>query len=318
MKFVFLFFFSPVILFSKTLIIAHRGASGYLPEHTLESYELGYSQGADFIEPDLVFSKDGVLVARHENNIAETTNAHSVYPQFQKTKIIDGEEVKGIFTEDLTLKQLKKLKATQRLKQRPQDKNDLYEIRSLEEILVWLRAKNKLTKKNVGLCIELKHPSYFKKIGFNSVDAVLKTLKNFPEVKVIFQVFELESLKELKKRTKSELVYLVDQLQLVPGDVQTAGGKETYGSQLSEEKLSHIRKYVDGLGLHKRVFKERADLRALLMKLKLKTYLYTFRVEKEFLEPEFIDSFEKEQKFFFSLKPDAIFTDFPDRSISLR
>ena len=114
----------------EPIIIAHRGASGYLPEHTLESYQLAIDMGADFIEPDLVMTKDGVLIARHENEISATTNVAQLFPRRKTTKLIDGQTVSGWFTEDFTLAELKTLRARERLstrsqKQRPFRRADL-------------------------------------------------------------------------------------------------------------------------------------------------------------------------------------------------
>ncbi|NJN98186.1 MAG: hypothetical protein HC875_30915 [Anaerolineales bacterium] len=125
------------------MIIAHRGASGYLPEHTLAAYQLAIEQGADYIEPDLVMTKDGVLISRHENEISETTDVATVFPERKATKVIDGEPITGWFVEDFTLKEIKRLKARERLSFRNQSHNGLYQIPTLTEIIDLLAQQSK-------------------------------------------------------------------------------------------------------------------------------------------------------------------------------
>ena len=152
------------------LIIAHRGASGERPEHTLASYERAIDQGADYIEPDLVLTRDGVLVARHENEIGGTTDVadHPEFADRKTTKTIDGIAMTGWFTEDFTLAELRTLRARERLPDlRPANVrfNDLYLIPTFEEILKLVRAKEAEQHRRIGLYPETKHPSYFAGIG---------------------------------------------------------------------------------------------------------------------------------------------------------
>ena len=150
------------------LIIAHRGASGDRPEHTLAAYELAIDQGADYIEPDLVPTADGVLVARHENEISGTTDVAD-HPEFagrRTTKLIDGEEVTGWFTEDFTLAELRTLRARERLPEiRPQNTayDGLYQVPTLAEIITLVRAKEAETGRTIGLYPEIKHPDLFRR-----------------------------------------------------------------------------------------------------------------------------------------------------------
>ena len=150
------------------LVIAHRGASGDRPEHTLAAYELAIDQGADYIEMDLVATQDGVLVARHENEISGTTDVDQ-RPEFAArltTRVIDGEEMTGWFTEDFTLAELRTLRARERLPDiRPQNASfdGLYQVPTLAEIIALVRAKEAETGRVIGIYPEIKHPSYFRR-----------------------------------------------------------------------------------------------------------------------------------------------------------
>ena len=154
----------------KPIIIAHRGASGYRPEHTLASYELAIAQNCDFIEPDLVLTKDGHLICRHENNITETTNvsSHPEFASLKTTKIVDGETMNGWFTEDFTLAEIKTLRAKERLPQLRHDNTNYdnqFEIPTFEEVLQLREKKSKELGREIGVYPETKHPSYFAKNG---------------------------------------------------------------------------------------------------------------------------------------------------------
>ncbi|HEY9296024.1 MAG TPA: glycerophosphodiester phosphodiesterase family protein, partial [Phormidium sp.] len=148
---------------SPPIIIAHRGASGFRQEHTLESYELAINLGADYIEPDLVSTKDGILIARHENEISSTTNV-AEYPEFanrKATKLIDGKLITGWFTEDFTLEEIKTLKAKERLPFREQSFNGKFSIPTFQEIIDLVKVKSGEIGRSLGIYPETKHPSYF-------------------------------------------------------------------------------------------------------------------------------------------------------------
>ena len=162
--------------FGSPLIIAHRGASGDRPEHTLEAYKLAIEQGADYIEPDLVFTKDGVLVARHENEVSETTDVaeRAEFASRKSTKTIDGKEHSGWFTEDFTLAELKTLRAKERLPYlRPENTafDGQFDVPTMAEIIALVKAAEEETGRRIGLYPELKHPGYFETLGFRPVDS---------------------------------------------------------------------------------------------------------------------------------------------------
>lgn len=195
---------------ARPKVIAHRGASGYRPEHTIAAYELAINLGADFIEPDLVSTKDGQLVARHENEISTTTDVAS-HPEFasrKSSKTIDGEKVEGWFTEDFTLKELKTLRARERMpkiRERNTIYNDHYSIPTFQEVIDLVRKKSAELKREIGIYPEAKHPSYFASIGLSTEKPLLDTLiangykdKSAP---VFIQCFETGTLKRFHKLT---------------------------------------------------------------------------------------------------------------------
>ncbi|RYD42197.1 MAG: glycerophosphodiester phosphodiesterase, partial [Sphingomonadales bacterium] len=199
------------------IVIAHRGASGERPEHTLASYKLAIELGADYIEPDLVLTKDGVLVARHENEISETTDvaAHPEFAGRKATKTIDGLEVTGWFTEDFTLAELKTLRARERLpKLRSTEYDGQFEIPTFEEILTFLAEANKGRKIPVGVYPETKHPSYFTSIGLPHEAPLLAMLDRFGyrgrTAPVFIQSFEVGNLMDLRAKSDLPLIQLMD------------------------------------------------------------------------------------------------------------
>jgi glycerophosphoryl diester phosphodiesterase len=220
------------------LVIAHRGASGHLPEHTLEAYQLAMRMGADFIEPDLVPTKDAVLISRHENDLTHTTNV-AVLPQFaarKTTKSIDGIPITGWFSEDFTLAEIKQLKAREPLPAlRPQgaEHNDQYSIATLAEIVSLVKQFEADTGRKVGLYIETKHPTYFryegqtldgKAIALDTSKKLVQELKlvNFTDpARVFIQSFEVQNLLELKQQWMPGMKVTFPLIQLI-GDTEKA------------------------------------------------------------------------------------------------
>lgn len=288
------------------LIIAHRGASGYRPEHTLESYNLAINMGADFIEPDLVMTKDKVLIARHENEISGTTDVAIKFPNLKKTKIIDGEKITGWFTEDLTLKEIKTLKAKERLESRDQSYNGQFQIPTFKEILTLAEKRGLESGRTIGVYPETKHPSYFKSIGLALEEAVAKELKTFGWTEssspVIIQSFELSSLEKLKTLVNCRLVYLL----------------EDNSTTTTSEDLKKISKIAFGIGPSKKLILSSPSLIEKAHEVGLKVHPYTFRSDQPFLATDYNQDPKKEYFRFFELGVDGLFSDFADQAIQAR
>src|SRR5262245_53921976 len=202
--------------FREPLVIGHRGAHGYLPAHTLEGYALAIELGADFIEPDLVATKDGHLIASHEPNLIATTDVTS-RPEFasrRRTAIVDGAADTGFFASDFTLAEIKQLRRVQDFADRPQQFNGQFEVPTLEEIIALVKRKSEEKKRTIGIYPETKHPTYHKSIGLplerRLVQALAEAGWNRRDAPVFIQSFEQGSLVELRKLTPNRLIQLVD------------------------------------------------------------------------------------------------------------
>ena len=257
----------PTLNGDTPLVIGHRGASGYRPDHTLESYKLAIDMGADFIEPDLVATKDGVLVARHEPNITGTTDV-ATRPEFasrKTTKNVDGVNEEGWFVSDFTLAELKTLRAVQPLSDRDQSFNGKFQIPTFEEVLDLAKAEGTKAGRTVGVYPETKHPTFHSKLGLPLEDRLLAVLAKYGYTTkaspVIVQSFEVSNLKYLRTKTQVRLVQLVDandvnadgSMDLTapydkPYDFAVAGDSRTFASLLTPAGLKEIKTYADGIG----------------------------------------------------------------------
>lgn len=290
-----------------TLIIGHRGASGHRPEHTLAAYETAILQCADYIEPDLVSTKDGVLVARHENEIGGTTDVASraEFLGRKTTKTIDGVAVTGWFTEDFTLAELKTLRAVERIPgTRPANVayNGLYEIPTFDEVLDLARHSRTCDGQAVGVYPETKHPTYFDSIGRSLEEPLLATLAanglDRSSSPVYIQSFETANLRELSRRTRLPLVQLVN-CTGAPYDLVATGDTRTYADLVTANGLKEIATYADGVGLCKDVIIPRdaaGNLTAPTRVVRdahrrgLEVHAWTFRAENSFLPLPFRSS----------------------------
>ncbi len=250
------------------LVIGHRGASGYRPEHTLEAYRLAIQLGADYIEPDLVMTRDGHLIARHEPMLGGTTNVASVFgPERMSTKMVDGVSTTDYFASDFTLAEIRTLRAIQPNPNRPQEFNGLYAIPTLEEIISLAQAQSAATGRQVGIYPEVKHSTFHDGIFGPRVfeNKLIGTLHasygNSGNAPVFIQSFEVSNLQYMNTLTDIRLVQLVDANDVnpdgsldptapygAPYDVVAAGGTLTFAQMLTAPGLGFIKTYADGIG----------------------------------------------------------------------
>jgi len=318
-------------------VVGHRGASGYRPEHTLAAYEQAIIQCADYIEPDVVSTKDGVLVARHENEIGGTTDV-STRPEFadrRTTKVIDGANITGWFTEDFTFAELRTLRAKERLPQvRPGNTafDGLYVIPTLDEVIDLARHSISCDGRQIGVYPETKHPSYFDSIGLSLEEPLVAALQangvDSADAPVIVQSFEVSNLKDLAGLTDVTLAQLISSSGR-PYDFTLAGDSRTYADLVTPAGLAGIAEYADGIGAEKSVLIPRtaqgtlgapspviADAHA----AGLDVHGWTFRLENQFLPVEFHSSADPaapgdlagEIQVFLDAGMDGIFSDHPD------
>ncbi len=277
---------TPNIVNLKTLngkapiVIGHRGDAGERPEHTLAAYQLGIRNGADFIEPDLVVTKDGVLIARHEpalavlnadgtvnfNNTTTDVYKHPEFASRKTTKMLDGTAVTGWFAEDFTLAEIKTLRAIERLSFREHSFDGAYQIPTLDEIIDLVKQVEKDTGKKIGIYPETKHPTYFADKGYNTSQLLIDTLKkdNFTDPSRVFiQSFEVGNLKDLHDKIMPKagvdipLIQLLDAedvrddgslIEIKPYDFVISGDNRTYGDLRTAAGLKDIATYADGIG----------------------------------------------------------------------
>ncbi|MEV0721554.1 glycerophosphodiester phosphodiesterase [Micromonospora purpureochromogenes] len=327
----------------RPIVIGHRGASGYRPEHTLEAYRLAIRMGADYIEPDLVSTKDGVLVARHENEISGTTDV-STRPEFagrKATRTIDGVAVTGWFTEDFTLAELKTLRAKERL---PQVRvantafDGKFQVPTFQEVIDLARTESKARGRTIGVYPETKHPSYFASIGLALEEPLVATLKankltgrNDP---VFVQSFETANLRKLDRMIDVRLVQLMDAAG-APYDFTAAGDPRRYADLATAAGLAWVATYADGVGLNKNLIVPRdatGKLRAPTTvirdahRVKLLVHAWTLRAENQFLpvdfrigaDPNARGDITAEYELFYGLGLDGVFSDHPDTAVAAR
>ena len=329
----------------KVVVIAHRGASGERPEHTLEAYRLAIAEGADFIEPDLVMTKDGQLVARHENEISGTTDIvdHPEFAARRTTKTVDGQAVSGWFAEDFTLAELKTLHARERLPQlRPEVArawNDRLAIPSLAEILDLVAAERARTGRTIGIYPEIEHSTYFAALGLPierplvaALTAAGYTRRSDP---VIIQSFETGNLKALHRLTELRLVQLVAATGAPYDRVAAGDSTTTYASMTTPAGLRAIARYPQALGPEKTMIvprdpQERSVPPTRLVRdahaAGLVVHPWTFRSENAFLPLELRSGPSSaahgdsaaEYRQFFALGVDGLFTEFPAEAVAVR
>ncbi|MBK3870053.1 glycerophosphodiester phosphodiesterase [Pseudomonas stutzeri] len=324
------------------LVIAHRGASGYLPEHTLAAYALAVLQGADYIEPDLVMTRDGQLVARHDNELGLTTDV-SQRPEFaerQRTQQVDGVTLSGWFSEDFTLAELKTLRAIERIPDiRPGNArlDGSLEIPTLQQIIDLVKTLQLSQGRRIGLYLETKHPTHFQQLGLAMEKPLLRILTRNGyagrQAPVYIQSFEVDNLKTLSRLTQLRLVQLFGSGQ--PYDQQVRGSQLSYAQMATPAGLEAISSYAAGVGPEKSYIIPRdangnlgtpTGFVAAAHAVGLAVHPYTFRAENAFLPADLRSSdqpaergrIETEIRAFLDAGVDGLFIDQPDIAVRLR
>jgi glycerophosphoryl diester phosphodiesterase len=327
---------------ARPIVIGHRGASGYVPEHTLTSYFIAIQQGADYAEPDLVMTKDGVLVARHENEIGGTTDVaeHPRFARRRTRKVIDGVELEGWFTEDFTLAELKTLRARERIPDiRPGNTrfDRHFEIPTFDEILGMIRALDgqraaaarklgRVRPRPIGVYPETKHPTYFDRLGLPMDRPLLATLKRHGYVgakaAVFIQSFEVGNLQRLRRKTRLPMVQLIE-ASGAPFDFVAREDGRTYADLIAPAGLAEIATYANAIGPNKSLVIPRDStgelgLPTTLVRdahaVGLGVHPWTFRAETHFL-PSNVPDMMSELRAFLVTGIDGFFTDHPDLGV---
>ena len=327
----------------QPLVFGHRGAAGYRPEHTLASYELAIRLGVDVIEPDLVTTSDGVLVARHEPEISGTTDVgrHPEFASRRTTKLLDGVPTTGWFTDDFTLAELRTLRAVERIPQVRQ-RNTLYDGRyqvpTLQEVIDLAKQASQQYHRQIGIAPETKHPTYFRAQGKPLEPALVRTLVrnglNRPGSGVYVQSFEVSNLIALRSMLQVNLVQLTS-ARGAPYDFVAAGDPRTYADLTTPAGLRQVARYADVLGPDKtQIVPRDATGRSLAPttlvgdahQAGLDVVPYTFRNENMFLPLDFRRGTDPAQygnafaeyELFFTLGIDGLFSDNPDTAREAR
>ena len=329
------------------VVIAHRGAPGLLPEHTLESYQRAIDDGADFIEQDLVLTKDQVLVCRHEPMLSGTTNVADL-PQFasrKTTKTVDGVARNDWFVSDFTLAELKTIKAKQALADRPQQFNGLYDIPTFQEVIDLAKAQTLAKGRTIGIYPETKHPTFHEALGLPLTSKLLEALRaagwNNRDAPVFVQSFEVANLRAIRDQYRSTVktVQLLDATDVdatgtlvlaapsaQPYDFVVAGDQRTYLDLTTDAGLDFVKTYATGIGPWKPYVQpytptaklpatsliERAHRRGLLV------HAFTFRNEPRYLLPAYQNNPAAEYQNFYELGLDGVFSDHTATAVAAR
>ncbi len=320
------------------IVIAHRGASGYRPEHTLASYRLAIEQGADFIEPDLVATRDGHLIARHEPMLDETTDVttRSEFADRRTTRMLDGKPVTAFFASDFTLAEIRTLRARQANPARSKDYDGQFGIPTLEEILQLATSESIARRRTIGIYPETKHPAFHLALQLPLEDRLLDALRRHGLDRaggpVFIQSFESANLQYLRSRTQLPLVQLLDDGALLYDDT----GRSVIGVNIPQyddprggqppRQFGDIATYANAIGPWKRqILRDLRETRLLQTTVieqahaaGLKVHTYTFRSEPATLAPQYDNDPLREYRQFYELGIDGVFSDFPDVALRAR
>ena len=315
----------------RPLVIAHRGASGHRPEHTLAAYALAIDMGADYIEPDLVITRDSVLVARHENEIGGTTDVAMRYPERRTAKTIDGERIEGWFTEDFTLAELKTLRTRERIASRSKAHDGEDQIPTFEEILDLVAQRSRATGRRIGIYPETKHSSYFRALGRPLEEPLLAALARrgltTKAAPVFIQSFEVANLRAMRERTGVRLVQLIGATGAPPDAPLRTDVPRDVASMITPAGLAAIARYADAIGVEKSLVQPispdgtlgaSTSLVADAHGAGLKVHVWTLRSDPAFLPAGYGGDAGAEWRRFAALGVDGMFGDFPDVGVSVR
>lgn len=336
----------PTLNGQAPLLIAHRGASAYMPDHTLEAYRHAVALGADYIEPDVVSTKDGVLVVRHEPNLKDTTDIaeRPEFAAYKRSQDIDGKTEEGWFANDLTYAQIQTLRAKQPMAHRDQQYNGQFKIASLEQVLQLRAQLSQEFKREIGVYPETKHPAWHAAQGLAFEDKLVALLAQYQlnraDAPVFVQSFELGNLKQLKRISPVRLVYLLDGdkvtadgtvKSLQPYDFQLSGDQRSYADMLSDANLSEIRQTADAIGPWKvYIMSYRTDAHGQKWQLPandvvarahkhgLAVVPFTFRSDGNYLTASEQGDPMREYEVYFKLGIDGLFSDFSDHAAAAR
>lgn len=328
------------------LVIGHRGSPGLLPDHTLEGYAKAIDDGADFVEPDLVMTKDSVLIARHEPLLGTTTNVseHAEFASRKKSVTIDGVNYNDEWiASDFTLAEIKTLKAKQPMDIRPQEYNGKYSIPTFEEVIALVKQKSAEKGRTIGIYPETKHPTYHEDLHLPISDKLLEALTianlNSKDAAVYVQSFEVGNLQYINRKSSVKLVQLLDANDVnadgtmdmtapygQPYDFVKKGDTRTYNDLITNTGLDFIKTYADGIGPWKPYiipYKDGAKLPTtnLIERAHAKglvVHAYTFRNESKYLLKDYKGDPKLEYKDFYNLGIDGVFSDFPATAVSAK
>jgi glycerophosphoryl diester phosphodiesterase len=329
----------------RPIVIAHRGASGHRPEHTLAAYELAIDMGADFVEPDLVMTRDGRLVARHDNLLDATTDVarRAEFASLRTSRSVDGVALEGWFSEDFTLEQLRTLRAVERipgLRPANAQHDGRWPVPTLEEVIDLVRRKERETGRRIGIYPETKHPSHFAARGLAMEDTLVATLHaagyRGRDAAVFLQCFEIASLRRMASSTDLPCVQLLGD-EGGPFDEVLAGRATSYDDMATPHGLAAISEYAAAVGPNKGRVVPR-DAHGALDPARatrfardahdagLLVHAWTFRAENAYVpsnlrssdDPRAQGDAAREMRVFFEAGVDGVFTDHPDLGVAAR
>jgi glycerophosphoryl diester phosphodiesterase len=308
------------------LVIAHRGASGHLPEHTLAAYDLAIAMGADFVEPDLVSTRDSVLVARHENEIGATTDAAARFPARRRTRTVDGRAVTGWFVEDFTLAELRTLRARERVPTRSRARDGEFPVPTFDEVLALVARRAREAGRPVGVYPETKHPEHFRALGLPLEERLAAALRSPARAgaPVFVQSFSAASLRRLRPLLAGVPGVKLVQLVRAPGSADDVPPPhDRPGALATPAGLAFVRGYADALGPDKALVQPVDSGAAALPpatalvadahRAGLRVHVWTLRGDAPFLPAAYRGDPLAEWRRFAALGVDGIFGDSPDQ-----